>query len=48
MPVDRVFVMHGFGTVIAGTVLSGAVKIGDRIEILPERLEAKVRGHPGP
>ncbi len=44
MPVDRVFVMHGFGTVIAGTILSGGVRAGDRIEILPERLEVKVRG----
>jgi selenocysteine-specific elongation factor len=44
LPVDRVFVMHGFGTVIAGTVLSGEVKIGDKIEILPERIETKVRG----
>ena len=44
MPVDRVFVMHGFGTVIAGTILSGEVKAGDRIEILPERREVKVRG----
>jgi selenocysteine-specific elongation factor len=44
LPVDRVFVIHGFGTVIAGTVLSGEIKTGDRIEILPERIEAKVRG----
>jgi len=44
MPVDRVFVMHGFGTVIAGTVLSGEIRIGDRIEILPERIETRVRG----
>jgi len=44
MPVDRVFVIQGFGTVIAGTVLSGEVKTGDRIEILPDRIEAKVRG----
>jgi len=44
LPVDRIFVIHGFGTVIAGTVLSGGIKTGDRIEILPERIEAKVRG----
>jgi selenocysteine-specific elongation factor len=44
MPVDRVFVKHGFGTVVAGTVLSGEVKVGDRIEILPERIETRVRG----
>jgi selenocysteine-specific elongation factor len=44
MPIDRVFTMKGFGTVIAGTVLSGEVKEGDRIEIFPDGIEAKVRG----
>jgi len=44
MPVDRVFVMPGFGVVIAGTVLSGRVKVGDRIEVFPDGLLAKVRG----
>jgi selenocysteine-specific elongation factor len=44
MPVDRVFTMHGFGTVIAGTILSGEVKTGDRIEIFPDGIRAKVRG----
>ena len=44
MPVDRVFTIHGFGTVIAGTVLSGEVRVGDRIEIYPEKIAAKVRG----
>ena len=44
LPIDRVFTVHGFGTVIAGTVLSGEVRIGDRIEIFPERIIAKVRG----
>ncbi|MBM3293008.1 MAG: selenocysteine-specific translation elongation factor [Candidatus Aminicenantes bacterium] len=44
MPIDRIFVMHGFGTVIAGTILSGEAKVGDTVEILPERLQARVRG----
>jgi selenocysteine-specific elongation factor len=44
MPIDRVFTMHGFGVVIAGTILSGAVRIGDKVEILPDGLMAKVRG----
>jgi len=44
MPMDRVFVKHGFGTVIAGTILSGEVKVGDRIEILPERIVTRIRG----
>jgi selenocysteine-specific elongation factor len=44
MPVDRVFTMHGFGTVAAGTILSGTVRAGDRIEIYPEGLKTRVRG----
>ncbi len=44
MPIDRVFTIRGFGTVVAGTVLSGEVKAGDRIEILPDGIEVRVRG----
>jgi len=44
MPIDRVFTVHGFGTVVAGTILSGAVRAGDRIEIFPEGLKTRVRG----
>lgn len=44
MPIDRVFSMRGFGTVVAGTILSGRVRVGDRLEIYPERIPVKVRG----
>jgi selenocysteine-specific elongation factor len=44
MPVDRNFSMKGFGTVVAGTVLSGRVCVGDTLELLPQKREAKVRG----
>jgi selenocysteine-specific elongation factor len=44
MPIDRVFTMHGFGTVVAGTILGGSVRAGDRIEIFPEGLKTRVRG----
>jgi selenocysteine-specific elongation factor len=44
MPVDRSFVIKGFGTVVAGTVLSGRCRVGDRLELLPGRHEVKVRG----
>ncbi len=44
MPVDRVFTMRGFGTVIAGTTLSGEVRVGDRVHIMPEGLSARIRG----
>lgn len=43
MPVDRVFTLHGFGTVIAGTVLAGVVRPGDRVTVYPEQLEGRVR-----
>jgi selenocysteine-specific elongation factor len=44
MPVDRVFTLRGFGTVIAGTILSGEVKEGDKAEIFPDGITARVRG----
>ena len=44
LPVDRVFTMKGFGTVITGTVISDHIKIGDEIEILPEAINARIRG----
>ena len=44
MPVDRVFTMSGFGTVIAGTVLSGEVRLGERLEVYPEQMTSRVRG----
>jgi len=43
MPVDRVFTMKGFGTVIAGTVLSGRVQVGDIIEIYPDDIKTRIR-----
>lgn len=43
-PVDRVFLAKGFGTVITGTVLSGALKAGDEVEIQPSGLKARARG----
>lgn len=44
LPIDRVFTMKGFGTVITGTVISGKISVGDSVEIIPRGLEAKVRG----
>ena len=42
--VDRVFSMKGFGTVVTGTVSSGSAKVGDRLEIVPGKVKAKIRG----
>ena len=44
LPVDRVFTVRGFGTVVTGTLLSGRLCVGEEVEILPGRLTAKVRG----
>lgn len=43
MPIDRVFVMKGFGTVVTGTMISGSLFLGETVQILPAGLEGKVR-----
>ncbi|HEX7534635.1 MAG TPA: selenocysteine-specific translation elongation factor [Syntrophales bacterium] len=44
LPVDRAFTMKGFGTVVTGTLISGDIKLGEDVEILPAGVTAKVRG----
>ncbi|MFH1976300.1 MAG: selenocysteine-specific translation elongation factor [Pseudomonadota bacterium] len=44
LPVDRVFTMKGFGTVITGTLISGRVEVGETIMIYPSGVTSKVRG----
>ena len=44
LPVDRVFTMKGFGTVITGTLVSGEVKVGDMVMLYPSGITSKVRG----
>lgn len=43
LPVDRVFTVKGFGTVITGTLWSGSVSVGDELEVLPAGLRTRVR-----
>jgi len=43
IPVDRCFTVSGFGTVITGTLLQGAVSRGDTVEVLPSKEKARVR-----
>lgn len=43
LPVDRVFTMAGFGTIVTGTLLSGEIKVGDELELLPSNKEGRVR-----
>ena len=44
LPIDRVFSMSGFGTVVTGTLLDGQLAIGDDVEILPSGQRGRVRG----
>ncbi len=44
LPIDRVFSMSGFGTVVTGTLSDGHLSIGDEVEILPSGLKGRVRG----
>ncbi|UCD70598.1 MAG: selenocysteine-specific translation elongation factor [Syntrophobacterales bacterium] len=44
LPIDRVFTMKGFGTVVTGTLVSGSISVGDTVQILPSSREGKVRG----
>ena len=43
LPVDRVFTISGFGTVVTGTIISGRVSVGDSLELYPSKIECKVR-----
>jgi selenocysteine-specific elongation factor len=44
LPIDRSFAMKGFGTVVTGTLISGAVKVEDEVELYPTRKRLRVRG----
>jgi selenocysteine-specific elongation factor len=44
LPIDRSFAMKGFGTVVTGTLISGAVKVDDEVELYPTRKRLRVRG----
>jgi len=44
LPIDRVFTVKGFGTVVTGTLTAGGFTIDDRVEVFPRGVQAKVRG----
>jgi selenocysteine-specific elongation factor len=44
LPIDRVFTMSGFGTVVTGTLHDGHLSVGDDVEILPGGLKGRIRG----
>jgi len=43
LPIDRVFTVEGFGTVVTGTLWSGEIKAADRLVVLPPGQEVRVR-----
>ncbi|HXF52194.1 MAG TPA: SelB C-terminal domain-containing protein, partial [Dehalococcoidia bacterium] len=44
LPIDRVFTVQGFGTVVTGTLLDGVFESGAEVEIVPGGQRARVRG----
>jgi selenocysteine-specific elongation factor len=44
LPIDRVFMMKGFGTVVTGTLVAGTIRREDELEVLPGGQHVRVRG----
>jgi selenocysteine-specific elongation factor len=44
LPVDRIFTLKGFGTVVTGTAVSGSISVEANVEILPKGIKSRVRG----
>ncbi len=44
LPIDRAFSMKGFGAVVTGTLISGKITEGDELELLPLKVNVRVRG----
>lgn len=44
LPIDRVFTIAGFGTVVTGTLIDGRFTLGQEVEILPSKLRSRIRG----
>src|SRR5947209_12649843 len=44
LPIDRVFTMKGFGTVITGTLISGTIRKEEELEVFPTGRRVRVRG----
>lgn len=44
LPVDRVFSLKGFGTVVTGTLLDGRFSVGQQVVVLPRGIESRIRG----
>ena len=44
LPIDRVFSMSGFGTVVTGTLVDGSIHVGDDLEAVPAGRRVRIRG----
>jgi len=44
LPIDRVFTMKGFGTVVTGTLISGTIRKDEELEVFPTGQKVRVRG----
>lgn len=44
LPIDRAFTLRGFGTVVTGTLVHGALRVDDEVALLPDERRVKVRG----
>jgi selenocysteine-specific elongation factor len=44
LPIDRVFTMSGFGTVVTGTLVDGTLSVGEELEVVPAGRTVRVRG----
>jgi selenocysteine-specific elongation factor len=44
LPIDRVFTMSGFGTVVTGTLVDGVINVGDEMELMPAGRMVRIRG----
>ncbi len=44
LPIDRAFTIQGFGAVVTGTLLDGALEVGQEVELQPGGLRARIRG----
>jgi len=43
LPIDRVFTLDGFGTIVTGTLRNGSLRVGEEIQIAPQQIRARVR-----
>jgi selenocysteine-specific elongation factor len=44
LPVDRVFTISGFGTIVTGTLVDGSLKMGEEVELQPSGRRVRIRG----